>query len=211
MDIYLTKDGKDFRFPVNPEEIKIKTGKKINTIDVLNIGEVDFPVGDLRTEIQFSSFFPVNYDSYCQYADFPQPLDALKILNDIRYSGQPVKLLITETPINNMVLLPEVQYTPSKGGEPGDIYFDVTFRVWRELAVKTVSSSSINLSGLKTRPYSKTKAKIYIVRPDDCLWNIAKKELHDASRWREIYNLNRKVIGPDPNKIKPGQKYVMPA
>ena len=35
--------------------------------------------------------------------------------------------------------------------------------------------------------------------------------LTDMSRWREIYNLNRSVIGRDPNRIVPGQVLHLPA
>lgn len=49
----------------------------------------------------------------------------------------------------------------------------------------------------------------YTVRPGDTLSKIAKRELGDAKRWREIYDLNRKQI-QDPNRIFPGQTFKLP-
>jgi LysM repeat protein len=48
------------------------------------------------------------------------------------------------------------------------------------------------------------------VKAGDSLSAIAKRELGDASRWREIYNLNKDQI-KDPNLIFPGQTFKMPA
>ncbi len=45
----------------------------------------------------------------------------------------------------------------------------------------------------------------------DTLSAIADRYLSDASRWPEIYRLNRDVIGPNPNQIRPGQELLLPA
>ena len=51
--------------------------------------------------------------------------------------------------------------------------------------------------------------RIYTVRRGDTLSGIAEKELGDASRWPEIFELNRDVID-DPDKIFPGQLLLLP-
>lgn len=52
--------------------------------------------------------------------------------------------------------------------------------------------------------------KTYVVKSGDSLSKIAKAELGDAHRWREIYELNKAVIGENPDLIRPGQKYILP-
>ena len=47
----------------------------------------------------------------------------------------------------------------------------------------------------------------YVVKSGDSLSNIAKALLGDASRWPEIYELNKDVIGDNPNLIKPGRRW----
>jgi nucleoid-associated protein YgaU len=49
------------------------------------------------------------------------------------------------------------------------------------------------------------------VKAGDYLWKIAHEQLGDASRWPEIYALNRDVIGENPNLLQPGQKLRLPA
>ena len=51
---------------------------------------------------------------------------------------------------------------------------------------------------------------IYKVRRGDTLSAIARRELGDADRWREIFELNRDVID-DPDEIFPGQLLALPA
>ena len=56
-----------------------------------------------------------------------------------------------------------------------------------------------------------------VVRPGDSLWSLAAEDLGpEASaaaveaRWRSIYRLNRALIGPDPDLIRPGQLLELP-
>lgn len=55
------------------------------------------------------------------------------------------------------------------------------------------------------------------VRPGDTLWALAERELGPTAspaqvdrRWRELYRLNRSVVGPDPDLIRPGQRLRLP-
>lgn len=50
----------------------------------------------------------------------------------------------------------------------------------------------------------------YTVKHGDCLWEIAKKNLGDGSRWTEIYKLNSDVIGTNPDLIHTGLDLKMP-
>jgi nucleoid-associated protein YgaU len=57
---------------------------------------------------------------------------------------------------------------------------------------------------------TETKTKTYTVDSGDNLSNIAKQELGDANRWREIYELNKDVIGDNPDLIQPGMELKLP-
>lgn len=62
-------------------------------------------------------------------------------------------------------------------------------------------------SKLKTRGASRT----YTVKSGDSFYKIAKNVLGDSSRWNELFELNRKLVGGDPKRLKPGQKVILPA
>ena len=52
--------------------------------------------------------------------------------------------------------------------------------------------------------------RTYTVAEGDTLFNIARYELGKASRWAEIYDLNRDVLGKDFNYLTPGMQLVLP-
>ncbi len=58
---------------------------------------------------------------------------------------------------------------------------------------------------------TETKSKTYTVDSGDNLSAIAKQELGDANRWREIYELNKDVIGDNPDLIQPGMELKLPS
>lgn len=46
--------------------------------------------------------------------------------------------------------------------------------------------------------------------PDSTLWDIAENHLGDPNRWRQLYSLNAKTIGDDPNSVHPGMVLELP-
>lgn len=50
----------------------------------------------------------------------------------------------------------------------------------------------------------------YTVVTGDTLWDISAAHLGDPNRWPEIYDLNKVVIGDDPDLILPGQVLTIP-
>lgn len=59
-------------------------------------------------------------------------------------------------------------------------------------------------------PVKKPVYRQYRVVSGDCLWYIAQRFFGNGARWPEIYNLNKGVIGRNPNLIFPGQLYNIP-
>ncbi len=53
--------------------------------------------------------------------------------------------------------------------------------------------------------------RTYVVREDDTLFDIARRELGKSSRWVEIYELNRERLGEDFEYLTPGMEIALPA
>ncbi|MCM1101450.1 MAG: hypothetical protein NC079_07195 [Clostridium sp.] len=51
----------------------------------------------------------------------------------------------------------------------------------------------------------------WMVEEGDCLWEIARETYGDGSRYLEIYDSNRELIGEDPRLIRVGMELVLPA
>jgi len=52
--------------------------------------------------------------------------------------------------------------------------------------------------------------KTYVVQPGDNIYEIARQELGKASRWREIYELNKDAVGTRSLELTPGTRLVLP-
>ncbi len=52
--------------------------------------------------------------------------------------------------------------------------------------------------------------KVYVVEEGDTLFEIARRQLGKPSRWGEIYQLNREVLGSDFDYLKPGTELLLP-
>lgn len=203
--------GQKLWFPVNPPEIGIRRDRGLETFQMINLGEVDFPHGEKIKEISFSSVFPAEADpSYCRYEDIPDPQQTMNQINTWMSERKPLRLMITPTQVNVLVIISSHNST-FRANEPGDVYFDLTFRTWKEYQIRTVDEMSGGSAPTEPRPDLKPVPKTYTVRSGDTLWGIAKLQLGSGNRWRDIYNLNAGLIGPNPDRITPGQELVMPS
>jgi len=52
--------------------------------------------------------------------------------------------------------------------------------------------------------------KVYVVKPDDSFYSIARELLGDGAKWRELHKLNRDVC-PDPKRLRPKMKLRIPS
>ena len=71
-----------------------------------------------------------------------------------------------------------------------------------------VSSSATESAKIET-PEIKTNPGEYTVKAGDSLWKIAAEQTGSGYNWTKIYELNKKLVGQNPNLIYPGQKLVL--
>lgn len=221
MDFYLTApDGSRLHFPVNPRgEITCDTGSVTQTFDIIGLGEIVLPRGRTSVRFSFEGIFPGparRNDSIAK--DWRDPKELVGQLSAWRNQGVKLRLLVTETPINHDVYFDgDGSFQHRWLGGHGDCWYSLRFVEARELLIQTeaeavtaassasgAAGSSASTVGLKPRP-APAAPRTYTVKAGDTLWAVAKQQLGDGNRWREIYQNNVAVIGPDPNIIRPGQ------
>ena len=100
-----------------------------------------------------------------------------------------------------------------RGGEPGDIYYKITLKEWKDYSATTVA---VKAAPKRSGTPAKAENKTHTVVKGDCLWDIAQKYYGDGSKWKELYQKNKAVIdagnkgtGNPSATIYPGQVFVL--
>lgn len=214
MDIYITEKATGFRVALAmlPETIKMKSGTKVQSYDILNAGEIRVPRGTKLASVSWSAIFPGagrRQYAFVKSQHWRTPKELVGIYERWRKAGTRLILLVTETAINYEVYLSD--FSTTYAGGAGDVQYDATFLEYRELKVYTTAELHIRPDVQQTaRPAPAPKQKkTYTVKTGDCLWNIAQRYLGRGSRYTEIYTLNRDKI-KNANIIYTGQVLTMP-
>ncbi|WP_073916957.1 LysM peptidoglycan-binding domain-containing protein [Streptomyces sp. CB00455] len=61
------------------------------------------------------------------------------------------------------------------------------------------------------KPAPTAKKRTYTVRSGDSLSAIARRELGNEARWRELYAMNKGIVGDNPDLILPGMILTLPS
>lgn len=194
------------QLPVNPGEFRIRTGNKNVVTDIQALGEINLITGGQKlAEIELDSFFPARWAPYCAYRDIPDPYDAVQQIEKWRLSGKPIRLIITDTPVNLACAIESFDYG-EKGGTR-DVEYSLALKEYRFIQISKITDTT-PAGQSAPRPDTRPKPKVYTVKAGDTLWMIAKRIYGDGSKFRQIATANNIK---DPNLIYAGQKLVIPA
>lgn len=205
----LSVGAKKILLPMNPESVTVATGSSMNTFEVLDLGEVSLPRGTQLDRIMWDGILPGESRKNASYVrNWQDPKNIVKDIETWKNNGTKVRLLVTETPINQDVYISEFKHI-WRGGH-GDCQYEISLVQARDLVVR-VQPGQAPKPKSQPRP-APSSPKTYTVKKGDTLWGIAVKFLGNGARWPEIYNIpaNKKVIGPNPNLIYPGQVLQIP-
>lgn len=205
----------DLRLPVPIQEVSVKTGADINTISLVNSGEVGLYGGEKLDTLSFSSFFPSRYRPFCQYSGFPQPETFINHIESAKREKKPIRFIMTGTDINKQFLVESFEKTYKINGL-GDVYFSLSLTEYKEIEIPQIApatnSSSTKKPTTTKRPTDTKKKKsstTHIVKRGDTLWGLAKKYYGDGSQYMKIANANKDKV-KNPNLIVDGWKLVIP-
>ena len=156
--------------------------------------------------MSLESFFPAQDYYFVEYADFPEPYKCVELIDSWRLAVKPIRVIVTETPINMLFAIDSFSYREQDG--TGDIYYSLELSEYKVLGARTEAETNSKESS--SRPAKSTsKGETYTVKSGDSLLTIAKREVGDSDKWRDIYDKNKDVIGSNPNSIMPGQELVL--
>ena len=195
--IWHNNGEQQFSFTVNPEKLTVSR-PNCNRVETLAAGgTVNLWGGRGLREVTFTTFLPGECSPFYDGTDGAQVLALLKRWQD---SGDPVRLIVSGSDINDAFLIEDVTETLREGD--GDVTLTLALREYkftRTAAVQTAGASSVKKSG---RADERVTPGTWTVKRGDTLWGIACTLYSDGTRWREIAKKNGVT---DPRRLAVGK------
>lgn len=191
----------EIEFEINPTELKVERAQLHNKKEV-GTGEHVRMKGPSLSKVTLSTFVPHDKSEFVSPKRKYSQKDQIKKLLEWKKSSQILTLYISGI-FSSKVVITALTTSVKEGDK--DVYISLDFLEYRKLVTKAIDNKE---DGDKDQ--TSEKPKYYIVVKGDCLYHIAKKFYGKGSRWREIYDTNKKIIGNNPNLIFPGQKLMIP-
>ncbi|BDU83496.1 hypothetical protein [Clostridium perfringens] len=140
--IFMEYRGLLIQFPVNPEELKVKTEGNNETTEVIKLGEVNIARDKKLSTLEFESFLPEKniYPFIRTKNQFEGPKYYIDFIEKVRNEKKPIRFLVSDTNINFMALIEEFEYGYKHGSN--DVEFKVSIKEFREVRVKEVKISN---------------------------------------------------------------------
>ena len=198
MEIYLRTDDDKIRFPVVPPSIGVNRNNNIDTESVIKFGEVPIFNGTALKTIEFTSFFPNQEYSFCDYTGFMKPYEFSEKIQKWMYEGKPLRVIVTDSPTNMQCLIQQFDTVEQDGTR--DLYFTLNLLEYRPIEVPNLSSSNTSSNSNNTQNTSRPNdtnnsttntQKIHKVVKGDCLYNIAKKYYGNGNLYTKIKEANK--------------------
>ncbi|MGE7838005.1 hypothetical protein [Viridibacillus arvi] len=136
MDIFFSENNrkKVVQLPIVPSEFKIQSPFNNETYTTISQGDIAL-IGQrgLKT-IAFSTFFPKKTYSFARSKKY-KGWEYVELFESWRDKRIPIRLVITNTPINMLILIDNFEYGPQDGS--GDIYYSLSLSEFKEIKLKT--------------------------------------------------------------------------
>lgn len=188
--IILSSDNEKFTIPVTPLSYEIKTAQNNETIDILDFGEAMLFGNAKLKRLSFSGFFPhPKHDYPFIVGDVKTPIECVELLTKWKEAKKPIRVIITDSPVNLMMGLREFTYREQDGTR--DIYYKLSFIEYKELNTPSANNDKQidETTGLKQRTDEPENPESWVDKADDIL-DASKKVYGDYSHWRNIVQSN---------------------
>lgn len=216
--VYFKYNGKKYKLPVNPEEIKRSRELNVETYQVLGTGQVSIPSYCGLEQYSFEAEFPSSEYHYLEPGSRADADYYEKMFKKAQKNKKPIRFIASNEvtdDISTMVLVKSVE-SVEKAGEEGDKYLSLTLMEYkapgkRYVAVQTstaVVKQEDTSTASQTENPAVTENKTHTVQAGDTLWGLAKKYYGDGALYTKIVSANSSI--KNPNVIQVGQVFSIP-
>ena len=130
--ILKTDEENKLTLPVTPAGYSVTTSQNNKIIDVLDSGEALLFGNTKLKKLKIKGFFPALRHQYpFVTGDVKEPSECVDILTKWKEGKTPVRIIITESPVNLVVGVDSLDFKERDGSR--DIYFDLQLTEYRSL------------------------------------------------------------------------------
>ena len=192
--------------PVAPSKINTKIKNKNRTITLINEGEANILKSAGLQEISFNMMIPAYKYPFALYLGgiFLPISYYLEVLDRLKNRKEPFQLIIIREGVlgslgydTNLKVSLEDYQVVEDAGNGRDITVSIKLKQYQE-RTKTVVRVATAVGGgtvkyilEKVRDSSKVVEKTYKIKEGDTLYTIAKKQLGDGEKYRDLITLNK--------------------
>lgn len=199
------KTNTELIMPVTPPDFYVEEGRQIENLSMAETGEVNLPGLRQLFNQRIEFLLPFSERNYTTSGWTGEPYIVVERLVEWSNSGDVLRLIVTDTPVNYPVLLGPVRHGQKDG--TGDVYVTLELRRYRELAEESteVNPDTGNLG--RSTPQEKKEEGSYTVVKGDTLWGICRRTYGDGSLAWKLAEANGIK---NANLIFPGQVVKLP-
>lgn len=207
-------------FPITPGKITVKINGKNQTVTLINEGEANLIKSPGLADIEIEELHLPAMQAY-PFANYKRENGEIMQFQNAEYylnkleawkkKKKPIKWkLLRQTPDGSSLLwdsdmdvtIEDYEIIEDAEEYGFDVCVKLSMKQYKYFGSKKLVTKSSKKNKQKqilvlvknTRPKKKDTAKSYTVKKGDTLRGIAKKELNNVSKWKDIYNLNKKTI-----------------
>lgn len=175
-----------FTFAVNPANITVSRPNVNRAVSLAMGGQVNLWGGRGLREVRLDTFLPREGS---RFFDGRAPDTILSLLKSWQDSGDPIRLIISGTDINDAFLIEDLSESFREGD--GDVWLSLQLR---EYKFQNVSQQQNGQAGQATqstqREDERITPKTYTVVKGDTLWDIAARFYGSGTKWGVLAEKN---------------------
>ena len=184
-------------FTVNPARLTVTRPNENRVRSLAMGGTVNIWGGRGLREVKLTTFLPA---ATSPFYNGQEPESVLAMLKSWQDSGDPVRLIISGSDINDAFLIEDVSETLAEGDR--DVGLTLTLREYKFKSALAALAGGSAASVSKTRTDERVTPKTYTVKKGDTLWDIACRFYGDGTKWGTIATKNGVA---DPRKLQIGK------